>query len=77
MQGPVESDINAIKRVMRLESMVIQANRKLKTVAKKSGRADSTAIRTALRPTDGAEDATYSAFGTGFGTSKEVPHPNH
>jgi hypothetical protein len=79
MQGAVESDIDAIKRAMRLDSVAIQANTKPKAVAQKSKRVDSTVIRTASRPSDEAEIATYSAFGTGFGTgfvtSKEVPQP--
>jgi hypothetical protein len=75
MQGAVESDIDAIKRAMRLDSGAIQANTKPKAAARKSRRADSTKIRTASRPSDESEVATYSAFGTGFGTSKELPQP--
>jgi hypothetical protein len=75
MQGAVESDIDAIKRAMRLDSAATQANTKPKTVAQKSRKADSTAIRTTSRPSDAAEFTAYSAFGTRFGTTKEVPQP--
>jgi hypothetical protein len=68
MQGAVESDIDAVKRAMRLDSVPTQANTKLKAVARKSRRANSTEIR-AARPSDESEVATYSAFGTGFGTA--------
>jgi integrase len=71
MQGAVESDIDAIKRAMRLDSAPIQASTKPTAAAQKSKRVDSTLIRKTSRPSDEEEVATYSAFGT----SKEVPQP--
>ena len=52
MEGALDSDIDAIKSAMRLDSVAIQASTDPKLVAQKSRRTESTVIRTASHLSD-------------------------